>query len=99
MTDPRTVVSPKNKWTLFTVLFIGKKKKDGWSLALGQWEGHACLAIRWNGDKNNPKGNPCSRGVPTWFVVPGALESALLGSADIKIPADKRALAKTLLMH
>jgi len=99
MTDPQTVISPKDKWTLLAVLFSSKQKEDGWSLALGQWEGRSCLAVRWNGNKGNPKGNPCSHGMPTWFVVPGDLESTLLESPDFEIPADKFALAKALLKH
>ena len=28
------------------------------------------LAMRWNGNKENPLGNPQSRGLSTWFIVP-----------------------------
>jgi hypothetical protein len=97
VTDPQTVISPKDKWTLLAVLFQSPEKEDGWSLAIGQWESKKCLAIRWNGNKTNPKGNPCSHGMPTWFVVPNDLDDVLL--TGIKIPADKRALAKALLSH
>ena len=73
--DPNTVVSPKKRWHLDEVLYVDEE--DGWSAANGRWDNGDVLAIRWNGDKDQPLGHPQSRGKPTWFIVPGALESVL----------------------
>ncbi len=35
------------------------------------------LAIRWNGRADAEIGNPQSRGLATWFIVPRQLEGAL----------------------
>jgi hypothetical protein len=97
MTDPNDVTSPRARWRLIAVLFCSDQKEDGWSLAVGQWDGKSRLAIRWNGNRQHPKGNPISRGQPTWFIVPEQLEASTLEGA--KIPQDKRALATALLGH
>lgn len=80
-TDPNTVISPKKMWTLLTVLYESPEREDGWSLALGQWDGQAVLGLRWNGNKKNPLGNPTSHGMPTWFIVPDDLNSILINRA------------------
>ena len=95
MTDPQIVTAPKDRWTLLAVLFQSPEKENGWSLALGQWEGVSCLAIRWNGNKDRPKGNPISHGQPTWFVVPNDLELNVLHA--VEVPKDKMTLANALL--
>jgi len=95
MTDPQTVISPKDMWTLLAVLYCSNEKEHGWSIALGQWDGVSRLAVRWNGDKAHPKGNPTSRGIPTWFVAPEELESHLLAYEGIT--AEKRTLAEVVL--
>lgn len=84
-TKPGYVHSPKTRWRLRKVLYDGKElgnPKGGWSAAEGQWDTEetgwvSVLALRWNGTKNNPHGNPQSRGRPTWFIVPEELESAV----------------------
>jgi hypothetical protein len=79
-TDPKTVLSPKKKWQLYEVLYNGGE--DQWSLAKGEWleDGHRSdvIAIRWNGNDYHHKGNPVSRGYPTWFILPQELTSAVL---------------------
>jgi len=45
-----------------------------------KWDGSQVMAMRWNGGSANgiPSiGNPCSRGYPTWFVVPDEVGSAI----------------------
>ena len=44
--------------------------EGGWALASLVWDGKPSLALRWNGDDDNRLGNPQSRGIPTWFVLP-----------------------------
>jgi hypothetical protein len=40
------------------------------------------VGIRWNGDRISTIGLPQARGNPTWFVVPEALEGAVLSAAQ-----------------
>lgn len=74
--DPKDVVSPKSHWRLLEVLYDGGPGE--WSVAEGQWDHggkwSVVLAIRWNGHDTAAIGNPQSRGLPTWFILPAALE-------------------------
>jgi hypothetical protein len=88
MVLPHTVKSPKARWTLIDVLV----STQYWALALGEWDGDRVLASRWNGNGDEP-GNPMSRGIPTWFVLPDEFIDHLLPL----VPADKRPLADALL--
>jgi hypothetical protein len=66
---PSDVISPKNHWALIAVVDDGGPGKI--AVALGKWDHAPVLAMRWNGDgAKNPIGNPQSRGLPTWFVLP-----------------------------
>lgn len=70
-TDPRTVLSPKGSVKNLRVLHDGGE--SSWSLAEMEWDGTPVLGMRWNGGSNNGApsiGNPQSRGVPTWFILP-----------------------------
>lgn len=67
---PENVKSPKSR-------ISGEIKvlKDGgpgsWSLVKLTWDNLESYGIRWNGsDDDNGIGNPQSRGVPTWFILP-----------------------------
>jgi len=88
---PQDVKSPKDHWVLIDVL----TEKQDWSLAVGEWDGERCLAARWNGDNDRPKGNPVSHGMPTWFVLPREFAVPLLG-ADL-IPEEKKSIARSYL--
>ena len=58
------------------------------SLAIGRWAGRPVLAMRWNGTKDSPIGNPQSRGLPTWFIIPDQHVQAILdqrGFSDSKL--------------
>ena len=76
---PQNVDSPKNRWRLRQVLHDGGE--GGWSAAEGQWDNGGLwrdvLAVRWNGSEGAEIGNPQSRGVATWFIVPDELETVL----------------------
>ncbi len=78
---PTDVHAPRRRWSLICVLFDGgpsdpEKGAKGHhnsspnSLAIGRWDNEPVLAMRWNGNETNPLGNPQSRGLPTWFIVP-----------------------------
>ncbi len=74
--DPATVVAPKTRWKLESVLC--NTGQDGWSVAKGSFDGAPVLAIRWNGsDEQDGPGNPQSHGQPTWFIVPEELNDAI----------------------
>jgi hypothetical protein len=88
--DPRQVRSPRNKWTLIEVLVDNGGDDD--SLVVGEWEGARVLAARWNGE-GKKIGNPQSRGLPTWFILPHRYYVGILAT----LPQKKRALANTLL--
>lgn len=75
-TDPKTVLSPKASVSNLTVL-LTQKGEDGWSLAELDWDDKRSLAVRWNGHSGNPLGNPQSRGIPTWFVLPDEIASVV----------------------
>jgi len=76
---PTAVDSPKNRWRLGQVLHDGGRGE--WSVAEGQWDSQGrwgdVLAIRWNGTDEAPIGNPQSRGLATWFIVPDELEPVI----------------------
>ena len=88
---PDDVRSPKSKWTLIRVL--DDKGEDNTSLALGRWEDHNVLAIRWNGSDDQPLGSPQSRGLPTWFIIPDHLVGPILTT----LPTDMQTLVRSLI--
>ncbi|MDB5291875.1 MAG: hypothetical protein JWL69_3116 [Phycisphaerales bacterium] len=71
------VTSPRRRWSLIQVL---DDSKDPLTcvLALGRWENQPKLALRWNGDAKNPIGNPQSRGLATWFILPARYNDAMI---------------------
>lgn len=90
------VRAPREQWTLIQVLIDQGESDDEtgrWSLAVGEWEGQRRLAARWNGRDGKPAGNPQSRGIATWFVLPPEFEKPIMAV----VPPEKLALAKALL--
>lgn len=92
-TPPNEVTSPKLFWSLIDVLDPGAAGEA--ALALGRWDGKAFLAMRWNGDNvGNPIGNPQSRGLPTWFILPeGRYSEAIIQT----LPPEKIALVRNFI--
>lgn len=88
---PGEVISPKRQWSLVAVLY--DRGEGQASVAIGRWDGEPVLAMRWNGTDNNVIGNPQSRGLPTWFVVPSEFRLAVLHELTHLAP-EKAALAK-----
>lgn len=74
-TSPETVLSPKGSVAELRLLL--NTGEGGWALAAMKWEGADALGIRWNGHPGNPIGNPQSRGIPTWFILPDEIGSVL----------------------
>lgn len=85
---PEDVKSPRRQFTLVAILDDGKTcdrptGENSVSISIGRWKDskgteEPILGIRWNGDDANPIGNPQSRGLPTWFVVPRHLRQMIL---------------------
>ena len=75
---PGDVSSPRKHWKLLSVLDAGARSTG--SIALGRWDDKPVLAMRWNGDTTNPLGNPQSRGLATWFIVPDQYRDPILAS-------------------
>jgi hypothetical protein len=80
--DPKTVLSPKDKVKSVEVVYDAGPREFSWSVSRLTWEGTPAVGIRWNGDSNNSKGTPQSRGNPAWFIVPRELQSAVLAAAE-----------------
>jgi hypothetical protein len=90
---PTQVISPKRQWSLIAVL--DDDGEEGAALAIGRWDSALVLAMRWNGTTENPIGNPQSRGLPTWFIVPDNFRDAIVE----KIAPDKKTLVRTLFQQ
>ena len=96
---PEEVTAPRLRWKLIKVLYKGdpsdpeKHDPEGYSIALGMWDDVPCLAVRWNACEERPAGNPQSRGLPTWFVIPKELAEPILST----LTDEARTFAKTLL--
>jgi hypothetical protein len=85
--DPGVVKSPKGAISHLHVIYDGGEQTanagdwSGWSVAELEWYEEPTMACRWNGSSENPEvseiGNPQSRGNPTWFVIPRALQDAI----------------------
>lgn len=77
--NPVNVVSPRDYISNVHVLYHDPSD-EGFSIAEVTWANTKVIAIRWNASmreledvtKTNQiyKGNPTSRGYPTWFVLP-----------------------------
>src|SRR5580658_4045959 len=74
-TSPETVISPKG--SVSNVRPLLNTGEGGWALAALQWENNETLGLRWNGTPENPIGNPQSRGIPTWFILPDEIATIL----------------------
>ncbi|HEY1528287.1 MAG TPA: hypothetical protein VGH51_18835 [Candidatus Angelobacter sp.] len=82
--DPKNVLSPRNSVSEVKVIFNTGPTRNSWSVARLRWEGEPAIGVRWNGgeDESGSKGNPQSRGNPTWFIVPAELAGKVLEEAE-----------------
>jgi len=92
---PSDVHAPKRFWSLVQVLFDGGAGDS--SLAIGRWENEPVLAMRWNGTGDNPLGNPQSRGLPTWFMVPEQHWKQILETEQYNFSDQKITFARDFL--
>jgi hypothetical protein len=99
--DPRTVLSPKASVRNLNVLFDGGLWDEethwaGWSLAKLEWDGAPAVGVRWNGEEGGGVGNPQSRGLPTWFILPGPLSGPALEIIAEHLGGDKSGRSESL---
>jgi hypothetical protein len=67
---PEEVLSPRKRVGRI-IEVIHDPGENGMSVARIVWDEEPVVAIRWNGNSEQPLGNPMSRRQPTWFVVGG----------------------------
>ena len=53
--------------------------------------------MRWNGNRENPIGNPQSRGLPTWFIVPDEHARQIIETQHYDFSNDKIKFARDFL--
>jgi len=93
--DPRTVLSPKSSVRNLSVVFDGGPWDDanprwsGWSLATLEWDGSPAVGARWNGTIGEGVGNPQSRGLPTWFILPEPLAGIAVEAVSKHVHGDR----------
>ena len=67
--DPSMVLSPKGRVEDLVVLH--DDGEHSFSVARMTWDKHpGAIGVRWNGGEGEGVGNPQSRGVATWFILP-----------------------------
>lgn len=76
--DPKDVISPQR--AISDVRVLVDEGEDAYALAVLKWEGEDRLGVRWNGGPDNPIGNPQSRGIPTWFLLPEAIADMVMAN-------------------
>jgi hypothetical protein len=83
---PEEVTSPAEHWKLDRVLH--EAGPGEMAVALGTWDGEPRIGLRWNGSADTTEiGNPQSRGLPTWFMLPGDFTEPLLWLLSLPRPA------------
>jgi hypothetical protein len=93
---PSDVKSPKASWVLLDVIYNGGAGEH--AVAVGEWDERRVLAMRWNGHGDNAIGNPQSRGIPTWFILPERYNEKVLEAFSAEdLPQQKRMIARALL--
>lgn len=67
--DPKMVLSPKGRVEDLVVLYDGGE--HSYAVARMTWDkSPGAIGVRWNGGEGEGVGNPQSRGVATWFILP-----------------------------
>lgn len=80
--NPSLVLSPKGRIRDLRVLHDGGE--SSFSIARMTWDGNpGVIGVRWNGGETEGLGNPQSRGIATWFILPEPLAPL---AADWAVP-------------
>lgn len=82
MIDPQKVISPKTRLS-GPIDVVYPRERDAqapYSVARFTWDKRPAVGIRWNGDgeSEGDVGNPQSRGLPTWFILPEEIADLVL---------------------
>lgn len=86
MVKPEEVMSPKSRLRgPIEVLVPGGE--GSFSVARFKWDGVPAVGIRWNGEADDGSGardagNPQSRGLPTWFILPKPVADLVVQNKD-----------------
>ena len=87
--DPRLVTSPKGRVEKLDV--IHDSGEGDYSVATMLWDGEPAMGIRWNGgdqgDKFQGLGNPQSRGIATWFILPDPIAELVRANPGALVPS------------
>lgn len=78
--DPKIVQSPKGRVKNLNVIFDGGE--GSYSIAHMDWDGNAAVGVRWNGGDTEGLGNPQSRGIATWFILPDKIAALVKANID-----------------
>jgi hypothetical protein len=80
--SPDSVLSPKGMVEDVEVIYDKGPEDGSWSIVKLKWNKRDAVGIRYNGDAQTSNlGLPQSRGIPTWFILPKEIESAVLAAA------------------
>ena len=102
---PQDVLSPKVAVSNLRVIYNGGA--NSWAAALMDFEQEPSMGLRWNGEGKHP-GNPQSRGLPTWFIVPkeitvpllsSLLLNRLIGGEDIQRDIAEQTIQRFIALH
>lgn len=74
--DPKMVMSPKTRVKNLNVLIDGGE--GSYSIAQMDWDNEPAIGVRWNGGEAEGLGNPQSRGIATWFILPEEIASLVM---------------------
>ena len=89
---PDLVVSPKSMVSDLEVIHDGGE--GDWSLAKMKWDGEEAMGLRWNGGSGKPGsvdiGNPQSRGIPTWFILPDEIANVVVKMLELNNKISKK---------
>lgn len=88
---PEEVLSPKSR-VRGIVEVIHDPGADRMSVARILWDDEEVIATRWNGNAEQPLGNPVSRGHATWFVVDGYAATSVEQAARLAAEASPNGL-------
>ena len=99
---PSHVTSPKDRLTQIIEVIHDAGASD-WSVAIVEYDGDRCVAIRWNGTEEEPLGYPSVRNYPVWFIVPHFFASTIEHMArqkaeghDVALPMSTEQLGRQL---
>lgn len=81
--DPEQALSPRGRVKDLQVIYNTGRTRGSWSVVTLKWDQQQRVGLRWNGEEGEEgKGQPQSRGNPTWFIVPEELSEEVLRAAQ-----------------